>query len=502
MKVAGKRAVNLLVLSSAWFLVGCAISTAPPRSRIAQPNPQVPISYAAVGAKISVPALTRHINRVTAPNFRSTGQGSVKKAGITVCEYSWEVQVSRTPMLVRPIAEGLSVKSTFEIWGRVRGTGRLCKNFRETTQPTGIATVTLSTRPTIDPLYALEPRFDYTWKWERKPAIRLVKVIPIRFGTLAGEAIEKGLRKARDQYNADFKRELNFQSQVRSAWTNLHSTIPVGAEQPIWLSIKPLSLHRSPLKTDTEFARMYVGLRSKNEMVAGTKPADQDVVALPILQNGTAAPGFALTTVARIGYQAAQDAARQQWAGKVERFDRGEIRFIDFRAYQSGTALVIGTKIAARSKIGAAVSGWLYLAGEPYMEGTVLRLRNIRYAANTNNPVVQFAAWLFQENVRSGLEEKLRVDLHDPLKDATDKVNSLPPTSIGGDTALKVQVASIAIGTPVADASDLLIPISAIGEAEAIFTPFEATTSADLNSFEDRSALAQGSGAITQPGIE
>jgi hypothetical protein len=272
-------------------LAACSLTQRPPVTEVAQPAPPLPASDMSVGAKVSLAGLANQLNTLVPSQFHDRSSdvkwayfkypcGLFKwcKGKTKVCAWDTEVWVNRTPFLVRPAPGGVSVSSTFTIRGRVYGKSP-CPSFRETTDPDGVTTLTVSIRPSMNGFYAVEPGIAANpFKWDRKPGIKLADYINLSLGTVSAKAAQKLIDRAVKEANAELRQKLDFQDKVRTAWAELHQPIALTADGTGWLSIKPLSLHATPVISDTQYARIFVGMRSKNEAVFGAKPAAHDEV--------------------------------------------------------------------------------------------------------------------------------------------------------------------------------------------------------------------------------
>jgi hypothetical protein len=359
----------------------------------------------------------------------------------------------------------------------VRTHGPVCPSARETTQPAGVMTLTINARPAFNNVYVLEPNVSYDdWNWTVRPGIKVFNAVKVSFGSKAKEAIDKALGKARDEINRDLTAKLDFQNKVREAWASLHEPHALGSDGTLWLSVKPLSLHATPVVSDSAWASIYAGLKSKNEAVLGARPNPHDLVALPILLPGVPDTGFQLTAVARFEYAAVVQRAKQELVGKTLQMKWGRLTIEDIAAYQTGDRLALGVKALIRPKKMLYVRGWLHLLGRPEIEAGRLRLRNLDYRANTNNPLIQAFAFLFREPAKRELERKLTFDLQPSLQNIVDRLNSIPPKPIGSFGELRTRMDSIVIETPVADAKAMLVPVTGKGKAEAVFLPYAGSS--------------------------
>jgi hypothetical protein len=355
----------------------------------------------------------------------------------------------------------------------VKAHGPVCPPFQETTEPDGELTLTLTARPSFNDLYALQPNVGFDpWHWDVRPGIKLAGIFKVTFGTKAGEAIDRMLNDARDKVNADLAARLDFRSNVESAWKQLHNPIPLADDGTSWLRLKPLGLNATPMISDAEFARIYVSLKSQNEAVFGSRPAGYEPVDLTILRHDAVDESFLLSAVGGVEYAALEARARQEWAGKTISMDWGRLKLNDFRVYQSGDRLVIGVSVKAMPHKLPYVEGWLYLVGKPVVKDGRLFFENLDYRANTNNPLVQLAAYLFRDSAKRELERKLSFDLSAPLDQIRNTLNSAKPRPIGDLGEVRLRVDDISVLSPVADAKALRIPVMAKGKLEAVFLPF------------------------------
>jgi len=471
---------NVLLIAS---LTACSLTQRPPLTELSRPVPVAPISNATVGAAISLKGLGQYLETIIPAVYSDEGSETewaefnacwpfhcpVKTK---TCDWNWYVKVTRDPFAVTPVNGGLAVTSHYRLWGRVRTHGPVCPPLQETTEPDGELDMSITVQPQISDVYGVQPNLNYAWHWTVHPGIKLWGVIPVTFAGKAGEAIDKGLSKARDKMNADLMAKLDFRASMETAWAQLHDPIPITNDGLGWLSIKPLGLNASPFVSDADYARISLSLRSRNEVIFGPKPPDQDKGDLPILRHDPSDGKFALSATASLDYAAVVNRARSEWTGKTLYLDWGRLRFEDFRAYQSGDRIVIGAKVDIMPKYLPYVYGWLYILGRPVVENDRLYLADLDYRANTNNPFVQTIAFLFKKPAKEELSRKLSFDLAGPLSEVRAKLNALEPRPIGkfGRVSLKVQ--DISIDTPVADAKVLRVPIRATGTLEALFLPY------------------------------
>lgn len=465
------------------LLAGCALTQRPPRTDVAQSLPDAPISNATVGAAISLPGLAQYLEETIPTAYEDQGDETewfisnlcwpLKcETKTKVCEWTWYVRVTRQPLQVTPINGGLAVRSNYRLWGRVQTRGPVCPSFQETTEPDGQLDLTITATPRFNDLYALEPRVDYNWNWTVRPGLKAWDTIPVSFGRKAGEAIDKGLADARRKLNDDLARRLDFRLSVEKAWAQLHDPILIGADGMAWLRIKPLGLNATPIVSDENYARIHAGLRSRTEVSFGPQPPAFDRVDLPILRHDPMDGKFALSAVANLDYQTVLDRAHQEWAGQTLNLEWGRLKFHEFRVYQSGDRLVVGTKADILPRKLPYVSGWLYLIGRPVVENNRLYLADLDYRAHTNNPAVQALAFLFQEQAKEELSRRLSFDLAEPIDELVAKLNAIEPAPMGEFGKAVLTVDMITVGSPVPDANRLRIPLTASGKLEALFFPY------------------------------
>lgn len=299
--------------------------------------------------------------------------------------------------------------------------------------------ISASIAPDWRPLVRVHSTFD----WIKKPKARLL-LFKVRISGVVGRALNKKLRVLDTELRRKIESFLTLRPRVQNWWDKLHQPDLLSKDPPIWLSVVPQVFYFEPVGGGGENLRLLLGVRAKLTTSVAREPAPVPLQPLPPLQVATPADeGFAIHLPVIADYRGLADKLREELVGHEIKLERGAITPTDFTLYTSGDNLVVGIEFR-----GDAPGFWMDTRGTVYFTGKprfdphtrVLEIENFQFTRRLTNPLLRTATWVMQDSLREKMQERLRWDLSERLKQGATQLTERLNQPLGDDLQLSGNV--------------------------------------------------------------
>ncbi len=266
---------------------------------------------------------------------------------------------------------------------------------------------TLTTRTVIE---------DY--KWLAKPRVRLGS-LSIPAGLVANFILNRSRETLAKNIDQAIQRNLDLRPYVQQAWTMLHTPFEASPEYSAWLLIRPDTIGMSPLRIVDDTLNATITVRSKPQMVFGSRPAMPRLAALPPFQYlADDDKAFQIYLNTTLSYAEAERLARQQLLGETFEQGKRKVRVDDLKLFGQGEKLVIEVRLSGSYK------GSVYLSGYPRYNAdrNAIDIKDLDFTLDTRNFLYRTGSWLLKGTLKRKIQENMDFLLAENLKDITRQV--------------------------------------------------------------------------------
>lgn len=318
------------------------------------------------------------------------------------------------------------------------------------------ATITLDFNPDWSPAFAVKA--DY--RWPQNPRVEIVGGVWVDVTRHVDDKVRETLKEAesklRDAVPADIVRR-----EVAKAWRTYTLPLPGAENAGGYAHVIPTAIGFSGISFDNDRARIGLMLKARTEISTSDRPS-ANVPPLPKLTKMAAAPGrLSLAIPIRAGYDDIRAALVREAVGKTFVADlegaKASVTVRDVFLYPSGDGLAAGIRFAADvpGRI-FDVTGEAFLVAKPAVEGTVLRLADVRFSRRLDNALWSAASAVFEDQIKAFVAEKAELDLAPARSRLVDALKQ-KLESEGRKSGIDVKVRNIdaAVEALVPEAEDL-----------------------------------------------
>lgn len=401
-----KMQLPTLLLASLALLAGCTDSERterPPR----QPESLsvVPLaSHIALSANINLQKIQSDLNEsVPDPIATFSGKKSL---------YRWNGEVKKRGAATIS-GSGQKLNFTMPLHAWVRGKTRGLIPIRKTVK-TDI-TVTADAFPRLNSDWSLTPGLAMDFKWDKRPEIRLFKIIKVRLSGLVEPKIREQLQKVEKQINAEI-RNLDIRGRATQAWEKSHVPIKLSSDPEVWLRLKPKAVRFSGIHTQGHILAASVSMDADMETILGERPDAFPVMPLPELGERAKESGpFLIRLPIVLEYEALRKEIEkvlrvgQKWA-PIQDKPNHNLTVKEVEVYPSEENIVVGINfIADLPDKWQDTRGSVYLQGKPVIdnEQRIVRVKNLDFTRTTDNTLINVATLLFSERIKNELSSAL-----------------------------------------------------------------------------------------------
>ena len=438
------RTLLCIVLPLAVVLSACSVVPNAPANK--PPVNPLEIDLSTLDLKVLVPysVIAHELNRAI-ENELYWVSGQQFDCPVTEC--SFQVRVLRAgDISVRPDNSGQLVLSmpirTSD--GRIDAAQDLL--FGKKAKAKADLTATITATATID--------FELNPDWSSKPNVSLAfqvrragahVSIPI-IGSVyisAKSHLRRLLNGQKGRLESVIRNALDNRVDVRSeaanAWRQLHTTLRMNDQPPVWLVADPVSLKIENPRAEADGLRMAMGIDAYLSTYAQQdEPVTPKPEALPNLQ---VLPNIAGRYKFSVPIRASVEKINQQvnkLIGKTFTFKATgrtiTAKLIDGRIHTNGPDLVVYAEVrAVKMLLGVLpIRVGAYLNGTPKYDAksTTVHLDPLDYDADTNNLLLDKAEWFFHGSIRESIQAALRLNIGEEINHArqliAEKLRDMP----------------------------------------------------------------------------
>ncbi|MBT8337916.1 MAG: DUF4403 family protein, partial [Gemmatimonadetes bacterium] len=253
--------------------------------------------------------------------------------------------------------------------------------------------------------------------------------------------------------------DIDLRSRFEEWWSVIAE--PVELAEDVWMVLAPEGLVRGPIRGYGEGVQTILGLRARPRLVVGPRPAVV-ATALPPLDSGFVAPGFAVRVEARAEYDEASSLLDRELSGRtLTRGDR-TVRLEGFEVSGIGRG-----RLAVAVDLGGDARGRLYLVGTPRYdpEDGRIGVPDLDFDVASGRALVEGAAWVARVGLVGLLRDAARWPASPAVSWAQGQVERGLNRSLSERVRLEGRVASVDVVDVVAGLDALLVRADVRAEA-------------------------------------
>ena len=292
---------------------------------------------------------------------------------------------------------------------------------RPNTSSHGRFTVEARLKLGINPDWKPNVHVEGGYVWDKKPRIGSGP-ISVDISEVVGEQLDKAIGRGAEKLEESLEEDLQLRKKAQKAWRKLQQPKQLSKDGPVWLLVKPESIHLQPLHRDGEDVRMAFALAARLHTLLGELPAQGEEIPLPNLSPSLpAGDGFVIDIPVSAGYAPLEKLLMKKAAGRRIDLSGGELQVTDTSVYGSNGRLVIGAGFTASVPWRLLdTQGRVWVMGRPEYDpvSESLVVRDLDFTRRVNNPLVWTASWVLQDRLRSALRQRSVFPLHEEIAEA------------------------------------------------------------------------------------
>jgi hypothetical protein len=245
------------------------------------------------------------------------------------------------------------------------------------------------------------------------------------------EAIRPELLAAASDIERQIAKEVDLRTKLEGFWAELGSAQALHTDDTIgmtsWLRVQPEELIVQNMIFRDGRLVLALGAKARLTTVVGKKPEPTKPGAMPsvrVIKNANSHFNMALPT--GITYDDLTQAMGGHLNGNEFEFAQTQFTVHDVEVFSNGEQLVFGVDFEAdRDGDLLDAEGKLYFVGRPAydVETGMLTVEDFDFDINTENTLVDVAAWLMHESLKESLQEHLIYDLDNSIGAARQTLN-------------------------------------------------------------------------------
>ena len=255
--------------------------------------------------------------------------------------------------------------------------------------------VGLDMRPDWTPALNVNP----SYRWDKRPTIRLFKIIPVTF---AGK-VDPEIRKAVNQLQKNktgLLRAINLKARLEPIWRKIQEPLLVNAHPQVYSVFSPNKVSFSGFKIEGGHLKTSLGISGKTSVAFGPRPKSK-LRPLPSLTRGKISnSGFNVNLATYVNYNSLLDFARKSYPKGIvfnlnEKHAKGVVKITKpvIKAWKKGVSISAIIDYDNRSKFVKFIDrfNWLSAKGrvtfnaELDVSNNNLHVKTVGYDAATNN---------------------------------------------------------------------------------------------------------------------
>lgn len=151
------------------------------------------------------------------------------------------------PLRLSGSGRSLTLQQAVSARATVRGRGEIGKHIRETVN--GSADFTINASPAVNPDWSLALPMDVQFRWINRPRAMILNVIPVTFGTEAGNALNREIDKFKSSTLPSELAKIDLRAKVAPLWNSLQDPqrIQIDDGPDLYLHVRPDAVGLAPL---------------------------------------------------------------------------------------------------------------------------------------------------------------------------------------------------------------------------------------------------------------
>lgn len=320
---------------------------------------------------------------------------------------------------------------------------------------------------------ALEGPLSIDPEWRLRTRVRVDTILPVseadrdrcRVSIIRWDMTDRVVNGARDFLTNEAETidslvaAVDLRTQFEEWWRLIGE--PIRLTDDVWLVLGGESLVRGAIEGRGDGVETILGLRARPRVVVGPRPTDS-IPALPALDTGQVAPGFAVRVEARAEYAEAGAVLTRELGGEQLTAGGRSVRLEGFEVGGVGDG-----RLALAVDLSGDARGRLYLVGTPEYDPADGRVGvpDLRLDVDSERAVVEGAAWLASVGLVPILREAARWPAAPAVEWAREQVERGLNRSLSDEVALRGRVAEVDIFDVVAGRDALLVRADVRAEA-------------------------------------
>lgn len=332
------------------------------------------------------------------------------------------------PLRLSGSGSSLTLQQAVSARATVRGRGEIGKHIRETVN--GSADFTITASPAVNPDWSVVLPMDVRFRWINRPRAMILNVIPVTFGTEAGNALNREIDKFKSSTLPGELTKIDLRAKVAPLWNSLQEPqrIQIDDGPDLYLHVRldavglaPLTVADGRIKTVASIAGQSKVTTSPNWPFANAKTAVPNLTPVPSGRTSISVPVQLdeETLTAALGRELPQTV---QFEDPVS----GNIEVRSAKLAVQGRALVVQLDVNATAASFTTYDGPMTLTASPLWNraANTLSLTDARLSVDTPgiassilNAILGTAAF------RAWLEDQTTVSLDAEVEKAEVKLN-------------------------------------------------------------------------------
>ncbi len=258
--------------------------------------------------------------------------------------------------------------------------------------------------------------------------------------------INKELRKVVGKLDTDMTGKIDLRTPVEQAWPNITQVVQVNEEPQVYLQIVPSEVVWGGInKADEDMVRLGVGMKAKSQITLTNDADSIDLGPLPDIVIREPTEEFALRIPLSVDLPYVSKEVTKSVDGKVFKAkDNIDVRISDVDLSVNGEYVV--AKIGFTADIEGRwwefwrwldTRGTMYLVAKPTFneQSQEFGVRDLSFDLNTNQVLVDKAAYLLHDPLVRSIESQVKVSIKDKLDElvtlANENLESVPIEDVG-----------------------------------------------------------------------
>lgn len=360
-----------------------------------------PVSYLAGNITFNIRDLEKKINKSLNPVLVSEENFEGKKGE------AWRLRVERTgPVRIQYTNRKVSFSAPLQVWysnpiglGKHRKSRQLCALSVNFVSPLAVAS---NWRLTT------HSRFE-NYQWIQKPKVRLLGV-KVGVTKLAENILDKRRAEIEAAIDRAVHHELRLDKEVRRIWRDLQKPLRISRKpEELWIIPRPFSVVVAPVRGNSQQIVVALRIAFRVDTRFGPKPEIVALERLPrLLRRNKLPEASRLQVLARIPFEDVNRVLARTMSNQKLDLAGGRLNVKNTVVYGNGRSLIL------RTDVGGAVSGTLYLRGQPAYDtlNNTLYVQYVDFDVDTKERLFASADWLLHDHLRDTLQSALVVPLN------------------------------------------------------------------------------------------